>query len=163
LIVAVPDNFEAFYLTHWRRLVAALAWTMPAGEDPEDVAQEAFARAFSRWSHVGSHARPDAWLFVTAYRLALRGRQRGALRRGREQGVGPRQSDPEEPTSSVFLQQALGTLQPRQRAALLLRHYYGLSTKETARLLRCREGTVKSLLSRARDALRSDIRLEVEP
>ena len=48
---------------------------------------------------------------------------------------------------------ALGQLSERQRAALLLRAIYGLSTKETARALRCREGTVKSLLARGRTAL----------
>jgi DNA-directed RNA polymerase specialized sigma24 family protein len=36
---------------------------------------------------------------------------------------------------------------------LLLRHHFGFSTRETARFLRCAEGTVKSLAFRARGAL----------
>ena len=39
-------EFEAFCMAHWRRLVAALASSLPSEEDPADVAQEAFARAY---------------------------------------------------------------------------------------------------------------------
>jgi RNA polymerase sigma factor (sigma-70 family) len=48
----------------------------------------------------------------------------------------------------------LSTIPARERAALLLRHYYGLSNRETARALACREGTVKSMLARARERLK---------
>jgi RNA polymerase sigma-70 factor, ECF subfamily len=58
---------------------------------------------------------------------------------------------------SVEVKVALSHLSERQRAALLLRGLYGLTTKETARALHCREGTVKSLLARGRAALANSL------
>ncbi len=153
------EEFLAFYRAFWPRLVAALALAVPEGEDPEDVAQEAFARAYQRWPVVRSHDRPDAWLFLTAYRLATSLRRRLA--------VAARRLRPSSPTpvpelmSGSELEELLSRLPYRQRAALLLRHYYGFSTKETAAALRCREGTVKSLVSRARSALKDALAEEV--
>jgi RNA polymerase sigma factor (sigma-70 family) len=52
---------------------------------------------------------------------------------------------------------ALATLGPRQRAVVVLRHWHDLDVEQTARLLGCSPGTVKSQNSRAlahlRDAL----------
>ena len=39
------EEFLELYQAYWPRLVAALAWATPYGEDAEDIAQEAFARA----------------------------------------------------------------------------------------------------------------------
>ena len=49
---------------------------------------------------------------------------------------------------------ALSAVPPRQRAALICRFYLDLSVDETADLLRCRQGTVKSQTARGLDALR---------
>ncbi|MGH2653051.1 MAG: RNA polymerase sigma factor [Actinomycetota bacterium] len=118
---------------------------------PRDVAQEAFARAFERWNVVRSHPNPDGWLFLTAYRVAGRVRRRHRLsERHRSADVASR---PENPGAAAEAHEALAVLSPRQRAAVILRHHYGLSTSETARALRCREGTVKSLVARAKEAL----------
>jgi len=55
------------------------------------------------------------------------------------------------------LQLALLTLPPRYQAVLALHHLEELSVRETAAILRCREGTVRSRLARARDALRTQL------
>jgi RNA polymerase sigma factor (sigma-70 family) len=140
------EEFLNFYQAYWLRLVAALAVTVPQGEDPADVAQESF--------DVRSHPRPDAWLFLTGYRLAvtLRRRLRTAVRLQRL-----RTPVINETVGDSLLGELIGALPSRQRAALLLRHYYGLSTKETAAYLRCPEGTVKSLVQRGLAALRTAI------
>lgn len=150
-------DFVEFYGANWPKLVAALAWSIPPGEDPEDVAQEAMARAYERWSPVNVHERPDAWLFVTGFRLATSLRRRWAVRRRL-----PREDPGSAPDlfDGLILADLLSTLEPRQRAVLLLRHHYGLSTRETARVLRCPEGTVKSLGARARSALRAALTME---
>ncbi len=154
-----PDDFAAFFESHWRRVVAALAWTMPEGEDPQDVAQEAFARAYRHWAKVRVHPHPDAWLFVTAFRLARRTRRLAARRRKVESDSHEVRAE-RSGADSVELAQLLAALPERQRAALVIRHYYGLSTRETARLLGCREGTVKSLLSRSRATVRAQVAQE---
>ena len=56
------------------------------------------------------------------------------------------------------LQRALLTLAPRYQAVLSLYHMEGLSVKETAAVIGCREGTVRSRLARARDALRKQLK-----
>jgi RNA polymerase sigma-70 factor (ECF subfamily) len=145
------EEFAAFFKSQWPRLVAALATVVPRGEDPSDVAQEAMTRAYADWTRVQAHPRPDAWLFLTAYRLAVSARRRKRVR-GRYKNVGMPQPT-SDPASLSMLELALVSLPSRQRAAILLRHVYGLYTRETARALRCREGTVKSLLSKAKAGL----------
>ncbi len=142
------EEFEAFYVAQWPRVAAALRLALPEGEEPEDVAQEAFTRAFEQWDHLRHHPRPDGWLFLTAYRLATSLRRRTATRL---RSTGSSAASPALPADS--LTEALASLTQRQRAALLLRHHYGFSTRETAQVLRCREGTVKSLLAHARERL----------
>ena len=52
---------------------------------------------------------------------------------------------------------ALATLPPRQQEAYLLRQWQGLSTRETADIMRCSEGSVKTQLSRAMRTLRDTL------
>ncbi len=60
-------------------------------------------------------------------------------------------------TGDGYLQNALLALPPRFQAVLSLHHMEGLSVKETAAIVGCREGTVRSRLARARDALRKHL------
>jgi len=149
------EEFVAFYVDHWPRFLAALTLVLPPGEEPEDVAQEAFTRAFEHWGRLRHHPRPDGWLFLTAYRLATSLRRRAATRM-KINPPGPASRDQLDGS----LVDPLRGLKPRQQAAVLLRYHYGLSTRETADALRCREGTVKSLLARARQELEGSIKLE---
>jgi RNA polymerase sigma-70 factor (sigma-E family) len=57
----------------------------------------------------------------------------------------------------------LATLAPRQRAALVLRFYDGLSDAEIADALGCRAGTVRSLISRGLTSLRQTVAASEEP
>ena len=60
------------------------------------------------------------------------------------------------------LRRALLALPLRQRTAIVLRFYEDLSERQTADVLQCRPGTVKSLVSRGMEALRSSIDSEGE-
>ena len=133
-LVEQDADFEEFYATQWSRLVAALAHAVPDGDDPRDAAQEA----------LDGRVQDD---FLQLFRIATRIRHRTARRPEADPAPAP------ELFGNVDVMLALTQLSQRQRAALLLREIYGLSTKETARALRCREGTVKSLLARGRAAL----------
>ncbi len=66
-------------------------------------------------------------------------------------------------TDRLSMWQALGTLRPRMRAVLVLRFYEDLSEVETARLLGCSIGTVKTHQSRALRTLRSSSHLISRP
>jgi DNA-directed RNA polymerase specialized sigma24 family protein len=55
------------------------------------------------------------------------------------------------------LVRALGALAPRQRAALVLRYFEDLTEVETAEVMGCSVGTVKSTASRALEHLRAEL------
>ena len=57
----------------------------------------------------------------------------------------------------LTMHEALLRLPERQRAALVLRFYEDLPEARTAEIMRCRPGTVRSLVSRGMQALRSDL------
>jgi RNA polymerase sigma-70 factor (sigma-E family) len=64
--------------------------------------------------------------------------------------------DPAHTVEQDAMWSALATLPERQRAVLVLRYYLDLSDPEIAAALDCREGTVRSLASRAFATLRAD-------
>ncbi|MGZ4729885.1 MAG: RNA polymerase sigma factor [Acidimicrobiales bacterium] len=127
--------------------------------EAEDVVQEAFVRAAARFGALRS---PDAFgaylrrAVVNVAHSSARSAARDHRRSERhalltEQDRPPAASGPEGDDS---LWEALQTLPDRQRVAVVCRYWLDLPERETAKVLGCRPGTVKSLLSRALDSLR---------
>ncbi len=137
-------------------LHAAIALT-GSRQDAEDLLQAAVERLLRRRRRVDDL---EAYLRRALYNLAVDGwRRRGAWHRRRNllpslpgDGIGP------DPVSMVDLRdalvRALRELPPRQRAVLVLRYWEQLTQAETAELLGCSEGTVKSTASRGLSRLR---------
>jgi RNA polymerase sigma-70 factor (sigma-E family) len=129
----------------------------------EDIAQDAFVRLAGRLAHLRDQGAFGPYLRRTVVNLsrsyfrrrkverAYLDRARGALGHG-EPGVRDRSVEDRE-----VLWAAMGRLSARQRAAIVLRFYEDLSEAQIAEILRCRPGTVKSLVSRALEALRSEV------
>jgi RNA polymerase sigma-70 factor (sigma-E family) len=124
--------------------------------EAEDVAQEACARAYSRWSSVRDHAEP--WCVRVASNLALdrlRSRSR-SLRRDAELahagGVAPAFAGMS--ADRVDLVRALTSLPRRQREVVVLRYLGDLSEAQTADVLGCSVGSVKTHSSRGLARLR---------
>jgi RNA polymerase sigma factor (sigma-70 family) len=125
-----------------------LAWALTGSEVvAQDVVHDAFIRVHAHWSRIES---PRAYL-----RQAVVNGCRSASRRARRERslenvalIDAAQLDADE------LFDALGTLPYRQRAALVLQFYEGLPQSEIAQVLRCREGTVASLVHRGLAQLR---------
>lgn len=136
-------DFEAFFQLHYQPVVRALHLAFPAG-DVEDAAQDAFARAYTKWAAVGSMQRPATWVYVVAAR-----RLRRSWRRWRNAPPGaanlPQREDEQAAViDRVHVERLLDELAPRQRATVVLRYLAGLNVDETARALRCSPGTVKA-------------------
>ena len=145
-------DFAEFYAAHFQRLTVLLyAYTHDLAL-AQDLVQEAFTRAVSRWDTVSRYDDPLAWVRLVAFNLAKSRwrRARIAMRHARSQREevvsGP------EP-DRVELVRALARLPESQRQAIIL-HYLGdLSVAEIADQTGAAIGTVKARLHRGRTAL----------
>ena len=119
-----------------------------------DVAQEVALIALRRRSTLRDPAALDAWLHRVAVRAALKEARAAGRRRQAEERAHAMAPAPEAEGDAAAL---LEGLPPRQRAALTLRYVHDLDDRAIARALGCRTGTVRSLLSRGREALRTTL------
>lgn len=123
----------------------------------EDLVQDAFVRLARRLVHLRRAEAFDAYLRKTVVNLANSYFRRKRVERGflqREAGLRGAHTILPDLASRDELRRALLRLPPRQRAAVVLRFYEDLSEQQTAEVLRCAPGTVKSLASRGLERLR---------
>src|SRR5215475_10473312 len=154
-------DFDEFYLTSASRLVRhgyALTGDMA---EAQDIAQEAFARAWQRWAMVRDCDSPEAWVRRVATNLAASRWRRIRVARA-VIGLTAEQHAPEVSTDTVALVCGLRTLPERQRTVLVLHYMCDLTVDQIAAELGCPTGSVKSWLSRGRTALAAAVRI-VEP
>ncbi|WP_089155277.1 SigE family RNA polymerase sigma factor [Micromonospora sp. NBS 11-29] len=148
-----PEDFDAFYTATARRVVHHVYALCGDLAEAQDVTQEAYARAWQRWSTVGAYEDPEGWVRVVAWRLAAnrwRGLRRWFTARAR---LGREAPVPEPNPDGVALLAALRRLPDAQRLVVVLHHLHDLPVAEIARSTGMPAGTVKSYLSRGRAAL----------
>jgi RNA polymerase sigma-70 factor (sigma-E family) len=150
-------DFEAYVA---ERRPALLRWARAVAGDPhtaEDLLQAALVRVLPRWGSIREGAAADAYVRRTITRQYVSRQRRSSRREVVSAWL------PEPPTSTPDLidpreaQEVWGlvlALPARQRAAVALRFYEQLSVAETAEVLGCSTGTVKSNTSRGLAALR---------
>ena len=156
--------FEALVEAHQDRAYALALRIVRTAQDAEEVAQDAFVRA---WRSIGEFRGESAfgtWLHRIVVRRALDRaetlRARGAREVDSDAEDLERQTLP--PTHATHggsqearrLARLMEMLPPVQRAALSLHYYEDRSVTEIATLLEMPEGTVKTHMSRARATLR---------
>lgn len=140
---------------HLMQAAIALAGNRQEGED---LLQAALERLVRRWRQVESD--PEGYLRRILYNLAADGWRRRAnwMRRVPLLQAGQRGEAGFDAVAAVDLRDALGralaALPPFQRTVLVLRYWEGRSLTETAEILGCPEGTVKSAASRGLARLR---------
>ena len=157
------EGFGEFYANASARIVRhGFALTGDMAE-AQDIAQEAFARAWQRWPAVSRCDSPEAWVRRVASNLAVSRWRR--LRVAKSAAVHPaaERHHPEISPDTVALVAGLRKLPERQRLVLVL-HYLGDCTVEQiAAELGCPVGSVKGWLSRGRTALAAAVRTDDEP
>lgn len=150
------DGFTVFVAARYDALVRTAFLFVGDRGHAEDLAQTALLRTYSHWGRLRSRDAAEAYTRKTMARLAgrwSRRRWRGELPSGDLLGHGA--VDPLSASAATLdLYVALGELPWPQRAVLVLRYFEGLSEAETAAVLRCSQGTVKSRASRALATLR---------
>ena len=145
----LATDLETELLAAYPGLTRRLTLVLRDPIEAEDVAQAAFARAIEqKHRFAGGSAR--SWFYTIGLRLAF-----NELRRRRStRPIVPDDEPSWAMTSEPDLWLALGQLEPRQRAALLLSVLDGYSHHEIGRMLGVRTGTVSSWLSRSKTRLR---------
>jgi RNA polymerase sigma factor (sigma-70 family) len=146
---AGPDEFADWvrpHMTAMSRLAARLA----PGAARDDIVSEALARAWAkRRQYDPDRGAPSSWL------LAITADQAGKARR---RAARPLAALPDRPSADeearLDVEHALSRLSARQRLAVDCMYFVGLTVAETAAVMGCAEGTVKSTLFDARARLR---------
>ena len=122
----------------------------------DDLAQQVCVRLYVHWHKAAQADTVDAYVRRMLVHAFLDEQGRGWFRRVVSVAAVPdRPTDRAEPGDRLDLMRALALVAPRQRAVLVLRFWEQLSVAETAALLRCSEGTVKSQTSHGLAALRA--------
>jgi RNA polymerase sigma-70 factor (ECF subfamily) len=163
--VAAGDHlaFRGLMARHMGRAIRLASAVVRHAGDADDIAQDAFIRM---WRNASSYdptaARFTTWMHRIVINLAI------DLRRRAGEGSGEVPEDlPDKNASALdglieaeqqmILRQALEQLSDRQRAAIALFHFEGLSGHESAQAMDLSESAFESLLTRARNALRQRV------
>lgn len=147
------DDVAALYVRHAPRALR-IAYLLSGDHGAaEDLVHDSFVTLCSKRPRLRDPTRFDSYLrkMVLNNYLASRRKPRPVLDESRL-------DTPEQINHSVEdhdqLERILRSLPPRQRMAVVLRHYVQLTEAEAAEEMRCSIGTVKSLTSRGLTALR---------
>jgi RNA polymerase sigma-70 factor (ECF subfamily) len=166
--------FEELVLRYQGRLLTVLRHLVGSREQAEDLVQEVFLRVFRARESYQPEAKFSTWLYTIAHHLAanaLRTRSRRPEMTLPSQESGPMGARPldkmlmassgqmparqlDKAEMREIVQMALESLAERQRMAVLLSKFEGMSYADIATVMELSPQAVKSLLSRARENLR---------
>lgn len=147
------SEFDQFYLSNVRSVIAQIYLTCGNLTEAQDCAQEAFTRAWEHRKKLAVHPNPEAWVRTTAHRLSI-SRWRKARR---SLLLGDRTPDTPvdgpDVTSNVALREALAQLPEPTRHVVVLHYLHDLSIAQISEEISAPEGTIKARLHRGRAAL----------
>jgi RNA polymerase sigma factor (sigma-70 family) len=141
------EGFEAWYRAEHPRVLGIVAALTGRRDLAVDATDEAFVRAWARWSRVSKMDAPGAWTVKVALNVVRRAQRRATQTptAGAETIV---------PATDPELWALVRALPTQQRSAVVLRHIGGFSHAEIATAIGVREGTVGSTLNAAHKKLR---------
>ena len=157
-----PAAFEMLIRAH-QRMIHSLTYRMTGSlEDAEDLAQEAFIRAYRQLDSYQGTAKFSSWLYRIAVNACLNWRQRenrrGQIHASWAESNDALQPEPASPggedATTQEVQAALMKLPAKQRAAIVLTVYDGHNHAEAAKILGCSETTVSWRVFAARRKLK---------
>jgi RNA polymerase sigma-70 factor, ECF subfamily len=148
-------TFEEFFRAEFRSVMRALVLVTGDPSLAEELAQEAFARAFERWGYVERMASPAGYVYRSALNLNRSRLRRVALGVRLVRRQRPMRQEEPDPSRAHELRDMLRSLPRTQREALMLVDWLGYTAEEAAGLLGVRPASVRGRLLRARRALRN--------
>lgn len=164
--------FEELIRLHERRVYRLLYRMMGSKEDAEDLTQETFLSLHRHGHRFRGEARFSTFVYRVAANAALnrrrslgRGRARVEKLKHRQKAGDDLPSSPRNPEDSTLgaelsghVRTALDQLSPSLRMPVILYDIEGLAYGEISKVLGIAEGTVKSRIHRARQALREELK-----
>lgn len=148
------NSFESFYRATHDDCFRALIVAVGDPHEADELLAEAYTRALERWSTVGEHPTPKAWVLTVATNLKT-DRWRRANRSLRTL-FRPSPPDLDLPIDGKLID-ALSKLSEQQRMALAYRVMLDMDTASTARCMGVTPGTVTTHLHRALTSLREQL------
>lgn len=163
-----PPGFSDFVRSRYGALARSGFLLTGDRGDAEDLVQEPLITTLKAWERLEAVVAAESYVRTTMLRMAQRAarrRWRGEIptdwqRLRREAPTDQLQSG--DPAAAVDIRAVLASMPWAQRAVLVLRFFNDLSERETAALLGCSEGTVKSRTSRALAKLQAPGLLQTE-
>jgi RNA polymerase sigma-70 factor, ECF subfamily len=142
-----------------QRMIHSLCYRLTGSvEEAEDLSQDTFLAAFQSRADFRAEAKVSTWLYRIAINRCLNWRKQQERQVRIQAHQSPDQPKPEAADADARraqqIQDALMRLPAKQRAAIVLTTYEGLTHAEAARALRCSETTVSWRLFAARHKLK---------
>lgn len=158
----MENGFEEFAASELPRLLGLAHALTSNSHDAWDLTQEALVRVAVRWARL-SEQNPGGYARTVLVRLNI-----DRVRRLRRELLGVKVPDSDAPVHLTGaldegLQQALATLTPKQRVAVVLRTVEDLDHSAIAELMGCSVGTARSHLSRGLERMRAALADTHEP
>lgn len=167
------EAFGELVVRYQDRLYNSLTHLVGSADEAQDVAQEAFAHAFTRLGTFRGNAAFYSWLFRIALNAAVSLKRKhrrtcASIDAAREQsGDEPADTHPETQPShalerserQTLVRRALAELSEEYRTVLILKEMEGLKYEEIAEIVGCPVGTVRSRIHRGRLELREKLRI----
>ena len=162
-----PGAFHELYEAHSEAIYNVCLRIVGSREEAEDLTQETFLAAYRGIDRFREASRIATWLYRIATNLSLNHQRRRKILRwlSLEALTGEAPASAQVPPDAAaqmeererMLWRAIGGLPDRQRAAIILNRFEGLSHVETAEAMACSISSVESLLHRAKRELREKL------
>ena len=170
--------FDLLVLKYQHKIFGLISRYVSDSHEVQDVAQEAFIKAYRALPKF----RGDSAFYTWLYRIAINTAKNHLVSRGRRPpgsdvevedagyyDTGSALRDVDTPENQLFKQEledvvnrAIGELPDDLRSAVTLREFDGLSYEEIADIMDCPVGTVRSRIFRAREAIDKQVRAQLE-
>lgn len=143
--MSTREAFDEFVTARYQALVRTARMLVANAADAEDLVQESLARCVPKWDKIAGD--PEPYVRTVMVRTNISRWRKQKLKELPTEYLPEHGYHPPDLEGADELLGALAQLAPRQRAAVVLRHVEDRSERETAELMGCSVGSVKSTTS----------------